>query len=82
MQDVDVVRRDAVLLLEVGDVEEPLLLQLIHAPLVRVRVRVRVRARLLHVPCHHRGRRVNAAKWPAATAQAATGVLAAKSAAQ
>ena len=77
------VRRDPVLLLQVGDVEQPLLLQLIHAPLVRVRARVRVRVRLLHVPCHHRGRRVvSAAKWPAATAQATTGVLAAKSAAQ
>ena len=35
MQHVDVVRRDAVLLLEVGDVEEALLLELEHAPLRR-----------------------------------------------
>ena len=37
------VRRDPVLLLQVGDVEQPLLLQLQHAPLLRVRARVRVR---------------------------------------
>ena len=52
LQHVDVVRRDPVLLLEVGDVEEPLLLQLQHAPLLGVRVRVRARLRAFPL-CHH-----------------------------